>query len=200
LTTEKKNKKIIKIEINKYIEHVTISKKRRPKYKIDSIGEKVLLNPRTVGKERKWKINGQSLYSGMNHNLRAKVVKEIKKYLYEFIRPIPEIKWKPVCIELEFYYVKGVKNKKGEVVNSWDLGNQEFIWMKCFEDALCGNVDFIQKDPPEGKKKKVSIPMRDKYPAKIEDDSVEFIAQRICTFKPIESTEDRKLIFIIKPI
>jgi len=136
----------------------------------------------------------------MNYNLRSKVIKEIKKYLYEFIRPIDYIDFTPISIELVIHYLPGVFSKEGKLVSSWDLGNKEFIWMKCFEDALCGNVDFIQVDPPEGKKRKLSIPMRDEYPAKIEDDSVRYISKRICTFKSVEDIEDRKLVFIIKPI
>ena len=64
----------IVIEIPEFIEHVVISKKRRAKYKKDSSGNTVIANPRTVGKEKKWKINSQSIYSGMGHHLRSKVV------------------------------------------------------------------------------------------------------------------------------
>lgn len=183
------------IEIPQYDEHIVISKKRRPKYKINADGESVVSNTRTVGKEKKWKINGQSIYVGMNPNLRAKVMKEMKKYLYKYIRPIPNLEDTPICIELEIHNVPGVKNKYGEIVRSWDLGNQEFIWLKCFEDALCGNVDF---ESVNINSKIVKVPMREQYPAKLLDDSVLYLNKRICSFYPVDDTNDRKLVFKIK--
>ena len=183
----------IVIEIPEFITHVVLSKNRRIKYKTDEKGKLVIANPRTAGKERKWKINGQSLYSGMNHYLRSKVIKEIKKYLYEYIRPIPVINEFPICIDLTIYDTEGVFNKKGVLVSSWDLGNKEFIWMKCFEDALCGNVDFHL----EGDK---YVPQKDKYPAKIKDDSIEFISRRVCSFIKVADSKDRKLVFKINKI
>ena len=42
--------------------------------------------------------------------------------------------------------------------------------------------------------------MRDKYPAKITDDSVKFIRQRICTYVEVATSEERKLEFVISKI
>lgn len=196
---DKSNEEEIRIEILQYEEYVVLSKKRKPKYKISKEGDKVIANPRSVGKERKWKINGQALYSGMNHNMRSKVIKEIKKYLYQYIRPIPDIINYPISIELEIHNLPGVKNKHGELVRSWDLGNQEFVWMKCFEDALCGNVDFSAA-PIKADKRVHYLPNREEYPSKIIDDSVLYITKRICTFVPVNEIEERKLVFKIKQI
>ena len=190
--------KTITIEIPEFLTHVVLSKKRRAKYKILVGGKKVISNSRSVGKEKKWKINGQALYSGMNYHLRSKVIKEMKKYLYEYIRPIKKIDFYPLSIELIIHDVEGIYNKDKELVSSWDLGNKEFIWMKCFEDALCGNVDFYSVDSTKEIGKKIFLPLRDEYPAKIKDDSVQYITKRICTFKKINKMEDRKLVFIIK--
>ena len=186
----------IVIEIPQYMEHIVLSKQRRAKYKKDSNGETVIANPRSVGTEKRWKINGQAIYSGMNPNMRAKVIKEMKKYLYPYLRPIREINNYPISLELTIYQTPGVFNKQGELVKSWDLGNQEFIWMKCFEDALCGNVDF-DAIAIEGKKTKMHVPKRELYPAKITDDSVRFINRRICNYQEVATEDERKLVFKI---
>ena len=176
------------------MEHVVISKHRKAKYKLNEKGETVIANPKSAGTERRWKINGQDLYSGMHHFLRSKVIKSMKKYLYEYFRDMPPVKNYPICIEMTIKNVSGVKDSKGVLKKSWDLGNQEFIWFKCFEDALCGNVEFI---PEKQGKRTIFKPDYTKYPPKIEDDSVVFVNKRICNFKEVQSTEDRELIFTI---
>lgn len=164
-----KKLKVYEIEVPEFMTHVTLSKARRK----GSI--------RTIGKPRLKKIRGQDFYVGMNHNLRAKMVKEMKKYLYEFIRKAQiEINPEDYPLRLEFEVYHTVTDKR------WDLGNFCMIWRKCFEDALCGNVEFVDK-----------IPDRTNYPAVIIDDSIHYLIQYEEKFIPVEQEEDRKFIFRI---
>lgn len=183
---------MIKITINLPITHVELSKKRKAKYykqgvkipkrftkekgyyfgpdKIlrDSEGNKVIANPRSVGKPRLWKINGQALYSGNLHPLaRKKITPYMKKYLGTYLDRVQTIIDYPIQIRAIRHEVPGTMR--------WDIDNQNWIWMKWFQDAL---VD------------KGIIP----------DDNVEYIRRTGDTEVIfVDSEEDRKLTFIIQP-
>ncbi len=109
------------IEIPQYMQDVCISKKRRAKYNEE--GE--LTNKRTVGKPRMMRINGQSLWVTMNHNLRSKISKEIKHYLYELIKDMEPINEYPIGVDMEFYLPYG----------EYDIDNVCIWWHKCFHDC-----------------------------------------------------------------
>lgn len=172
----------------KFMEHVVLSKAQRK----EKVVKGVRVPNRSAGKPRLKKIRGQDFYVGMDHNLRSKMIKSMKQYLYEQIARIPPIDTYPLLIEFE------VK----DVVGGWDLGNFCWIWRKCFEDALCGNVEFNTEvvTTSKGQEKKVHTPDRVKYPAKIEDDSVKFVVQYREVFTPIRSHEEREMIFRIYQI
>lgn len=180
--------KPIEINIDNYIREVVISKAVRAKYKLNKDGDKVVSNPRSAGKPRYKKINGQDLWSGINHNLRSKIAKELKIFFYEHFRN-KKIKIKkkdyPLSIAIIFYGPLG----------EFDLDNHSSWYRKCIQDALCGNVEFDKVIDERGKKS--YVPDRKKYPAIIEDDSVLFVRDIPCSY--VES-EEYKLKIIIKKI
>lgn len=171
-------------EINDYIKQVEISKARRAKYRTLKSGEKKISNPKTAGKPRYFKINGQDLWSGIDHNLRSKVAKEIKKYFYNnYFRDIKEIEEFPIGIYLGFY---------GEL-GDFDIDNLVVWYRKCIADALAGNVEF-KKQVTNGKVRYVAD--KAKFPPKIPDDSVKFI--RAIPTEFIESETNKLIITIFK--
>jgi hypothetical protein len=121
-------RKILRVEISQFITHIPLSK---TKYR---------------------KINGQSIYVGMNPHIRAKLMNEIHNFLRQYIKKTWDLK-PPVKIKLEFHApvnygsVRRIKDKKtGEsriswkppeigYVPTWDADNQ-WIWGKAFNDVL----------------------------------------------------------------
>ena len=176
-------KELIVIEIPNYMLEVCISKKRRPKY--DEDGN--LTNKRTVGKPRMMKINGQSLWVTMNHNLRSKIAKELKYYLYQQIKDIPHIEEYPIGVDMEFYLPYG----------DYDIDNICLWWRKCFQDALAGNIDYIKYEE-DGKTK--YLPNHTDYPPKIPDDNVRYIQEANNKFIPVDSMDNRKLLIRINAL
>lgn len=180
--------KDIIIEVDDYIKEVTISKAVRPKYKVNKDGEKVISNPRSANKPRMRKINGQDLWSGIDHHLRSKIAKEIKVYFYEIFKKkklkFINKKHYPLSIGLTFYGPLG----------DYDLDNHVSWYRKCIQDALCGNVEFIKVT--KGKRNSY-IPDRENYPALMEDDNVKCIQSIPCDFVESDSS---KLIITIKSL
>ncbi len=156
---------ISRIEIPNYLEHIQLSKSRRPiyykkgdkipkkyldktKYNFNSKNiltnviddEKILKNSRSVGKPRLKKISGQDIWSGINHNLRSKIAKELKYYLRKQFKDLNLKGVKkndyPIGIGLEFHKPIGEAN--------WDIDNHSLIFRKCILDALKG--DYIEDD------------------------------------------------------
>src|SRR3990167_922785 len=117
------------VVIPQYAEHVVLSKSRRPSYKILTDGRRVLTNPRTAGKPRLWKINGQSLFQQMGFHKRSFVIKKLKEYLWSFVdKQLPIIDKYPIRIELLMYNVID----KGD----WDIDNRSWPFFKCFQDVM----------------------------------------------------------------
>jgi len=126
------------------MDYVVISKKRKAKYKINKAGIKVCTNKAYAGKERRWHINGQKIYSSMNPHLRAFVIKKIKEYLANAVREanLKPIEKYPIGVALALFTDIGAGN--------WDLDNL-WIYHKCFQDVLKtegiileDNVQYIQ--------------------------------------------------------
>lgn len=153
------------IEIPKYIKRVKLSNKRKPtyykktskkpvpkKYKdlkfvkgvlVHPDGVKVVANSRSVGTPRFKKINGQEIYSGMPHHMRAKIVKEMKESFKKHLKDVEPITEFPIQIEVEIHTTIEEGN--------WDLDNL-WIYNKCFQDALADagiipddNIQYITK-------------------------------------------------------
>jgi len=138
------------------------------------------------------KINGQRIYSGLNHHLRSLLVRRIHNYLKPYI--VSQLKDKevlkdlfPLKISLDFIApinygsVQMRKNKNNkytlrwkppekDYIPGWDADNQ-WIWGKCFNDVL-------------------------KELGYIKDDTVEYIkSSGEVNFIECENFKDRKLIF-----
>lgn len=182
----KKGHEIFKLEIKNYLEDIVISKARRTLYKENKDGEKVISNPRTAGKPRTRKISGQVLWVGMNHHLRSKIARELKKYFYEFFRGKNFKIEYPIGISIDFY------GKEGD----FDLDNLCLLYRKCLHDAISGNVDFISTISEDGKK--VFKPDYEKYPPIIKDDSVVYINENVSRFINTDSEKKKMIITIYK--
>lgn len=174
---------IATFDVPDYMDEVMLSKARRTKYKEDKDGNVKISNPRTAGKPRMKKINGQSLWVGMNHHLRTKISKELKKYFYEIFRGTKFVENYPIGIELVFYGTFG----------EYDLDNLSILYRKTVQDSLCGNVEFLCK-VENGKKS--FYPDREKYPAIIQDDNVNYINEIPTRF--VESDSKKLIINIYK--
>ena len=129
------------------------------------------------------KINGQKLFTGMNHHLRALVVRRMHTYIQQYIPSILELdELLPMKVKLYVYTAINhgdIRMYKGELrwrepkkdyVPRWDVDNL-WIWIKCFQDTL--------------------VEM-----GKIEDDNVTHIPNSgEIEFIPVKDFKDRKLIF-----
>lgn len=182
-------KEIIEIiEIPEFILGIPLTKGRRAKK--DKDGK--ITNKAWLNKPRVYKINGQDLWSGIDYNLRAKISKELKKYLYEQIRHIKPIDTYPIGIDMEFHLPINDKVQ-------WkpDVDNICTWWRKCLHDALTGNLELI---PYYINDKRHFLKDEVNYPAKILDDNVDFIREANTRFVPCEKIEDRKLIITINKL
>lgn len=137
------------IEIPLFIKKVMVSKARRIKYykkggkipkkyannkfdskgrMIDSEGNHVVANPRTIGTAKYLTINGQQLYNArMSPHMRSKIVNAVKDSFLPYIQSVKPIKDLPVSISLDFYDTIRQAN--------WDLDNQ-WLYGKCFQDLI----------------------------------------------------------------
>jgi len=137
------------IEIPQFIKKVMVSKSRRIKYykkggkipkkyanngfdkkgrMIDSEGNHVVANPRTIGTAKYLTINGQQLYNArMSPHMRSKIVNAVKDSYLPYVKNVKPIKKLPVSISLDFYDTVRQAN--------WDLDNQ-WLYGKCFQDLV----------------------------------------------------------------
>ena len=144
------------------------------------------------------KINGQRIYSGMNHHLRALLVRKIHTYLSPFVKAYFKKKSLNLLsrtnlkVKLEFHapinygQVQMRKDKNGiyrtvwkapkiDYKPTWDCDNQ-WIWGKCFDDVLTEEGIIV-------------------------DDSIDVIrSSGEVEFHQVETFEDRKLVFVITQI
>ena len=176
------------ISIPLFIKKVMISKARRIKYYkkggktpkkyasygfdskgrlIDSEGECVAANPRTIGKPKYITINGQALYNArMSPHIRSKIVNAVKDSFVPHIKDIKPISNLPVRISLQFHDTIRQAN--------WDLDNQ-WLYNKCFQDLIV---------------KHGILP----------DDDIRYITKAGAPeFFPVDSEQERKLVFTISP-
>ena len=200
------------VEIPDFIEYIMLSKKRKkiyitkenlPKNKDPETNKRyifddrgrlfdletdkyVLANPRVAGKPRYYKISGQSIWSGINYNLRSKISKEMKKYFYDKIKhfvPLVNEEDYPIGIRIDLY----------DTTDEGDLDNFMSIYRKTITDALCGNVEFIKVKTVDGKI--INIPDRAKYPYIILDDKKKYVQEINSRFYLTEN--ERKIVIEI---
>jgi hypothetical protein len=194
------------IRIRNFINRITLSKKRKSKHYLKngtSIPKKyqtekydfnkdgvliditthipVVKNIRTAGKERTIKISGQDIWVGMNHHLRSKISKELKKFFYDAIKECQVLDDKdyPIGISIDIYDV---------IQSSADIDNFEHIYRKCLHDALAGNIEFVKNENGKFSSDK------ENYISIIKDDNLNYVRQMVTTFYPIENHDDSQMI------
>jgi hypothetical protein len=141
----------------------------------------VVKNIRTAGKERTIKISGQDIWVGMNHHLRSKISKELKKFFYDAIKECQVLDDKdyPIGISIDIYDV---------IQSSADIDNFEHIYRKCLHDALAGNIEFVKNENGKFSSDK------ENYISIIKDDNLNYVRQMVTTFYPIENHDDSQMI------
>lgn len=133
-------------------------------------GERVIANPKAAGTAKYEVINGQKIYSGMVHpTMRARIFSTLKDFLKPYLLKLPKIEG-PVRIRCEIHdTIQEAKSK-----SLWDLDNRGWPYIKAFQDLL------------------VDLQI-------LHDDNVLFITgSGGIEFKPVDSTDNRKLVFIIE--
>ena len=94
----------------------------------DNAGNKVVSNPKEVGKPYNWPINGNSFITGtMSKKLRELIFRKMKEYIRPFVKPIKPLPHVPLVVWMEYHFP--IKNK-------WDLDNHTWLWFKWFQDCL----------------------------------------------------------------
>jgi Holliday junction resolvase RusA-like endonuclease len=179
-----------KIVIKNYIEEIILSKERRPKYytykQLDLLpkkykeylnkkllywdknnllcnldGNRIISNPRVVGKPKTIRINGQKSYSGINFHLRSKIVLDMRKWFKNNIKNIEPFSKKDYPLKLEINFSKPYNEEKKL---NFDLDNMKYFYQKTLQDSF---VDL-----------KI-----------IEDDSVEYINEISASFNKIKGED-----------
>lgn len=133
-----------------------------------------------ITKNKTVKIKGNEIYAGMHYAVRSKVSKTLKTYIYEHIRKLDFITV-PIRLEINVYKPLG----------KWDLGNYCYLWAKCFEDSLTGNVLY------DDERKRFNHIL---YPPKIKDDNVNYIKEHRYIHHPIIGEEEERIVFVLQPI
>lgn len=142
-------------------------------------------NPKRPETKKKFKkVSGQNIYSQGSPFMRKVIVQKMHEFLSD-IEPF-EIESYPIEIEMEWHMVPNfqsvrmigdklsVGSTKDRYKPTFDCINQ-WLWVKTFEDVLVKDLNIIQ------------------------DDNVSFInSSGKITYHPVETFEDRKLVFIIK--
>jgi hypothetical protein len=179
---------LLKIELPEYILRVKISEKRRTKYYttkskipkkyskykfdrkgilVDPLGNKIISNPRAQGTPSWTKISGQAFYSGFGHSSLR--AKIVKEMKIYFIKALKE--FKPIDINQFPIQIHWDLYQTIGAAN-WDLDNL-WIYNKCFQDALV----------------EAGI---------IPEDNITYITKSAAPeFYPVESEDDRKMVFKI---
>ena len=140
------------ITIPDFITHIQTAKAQRPKYiykgdvrpeyarefihwnkkgqLLDWRGNPALKNPKTANRPTYKKINGNAVYSGMHHALRAKTVRLMKESYKPHLENLLSYAGRfPVDITMEIHQKL---RKKEDIDNKW-------IYSKTFLDALVDN-------------------------------------------------------------
>lgn len=129
-------------------------------------GARLIRNPKSAGSPKRWKINGQALYSGaLHHHARKKAAEEVHRYLRPYVRKIPVLAPEQgtyIGIRLDIFDLAPAQ--------LFDVSNQ-WPWIKWFEDTL--------------------VECR-----KMPEDDIRYVRDsgRIRYF-PVQKEKDRKLVF-----
>jgi len=153
---------------------------------VDPAGNKVVKNPLTAGTPRTVTINAQSIYVGLHHSVRSKIVTELHKLFHdEFKKQLPAKidlsalgGTRKVLIALHFYDVYNNKLP--------DLDNLANLFVKCGIDCL--TTANHPNQTKGGATHKLGI---------IPDDKALFIPYILYEYTPVADVKDRKLDFNI---
>ena len=138
--------------------------------------ERVIANPKAAGTPKNVIINGQKIYNQeVGKHERAKILATIKESFKPYVEQLQPITKFPITITCELHDT--IRESSSQ--NLWDVDNRSYPYVKAFQDCLTGN---------RGKNKKI-----------IPDDNILFITQPpIPKFIPVKTSQERKLVFIIK--
>lgn len=144
---------------------------------IEGIAVPIIANSKKAGTPKFYLIKGQDIYSGnLREHMRGFVMDKIKECYYPHIKNLEPIKSYPVKIKCEVHDT--IKNEydrtKNELGIRWDIDNLVYPYLKAFPDILV------------------------KYNILKDDDRLHLPSSIHAVFVPIESHEDRKLVFIIE--
>lgn len=146
--------------------------------------EPVIANDTQAGKPRIQIISGQAIYSGMvSKFLRNKMMWSIKKSFLEHLISMPQIKFSPMLIRMEIHDT--VVDDDIGAGGRWDIDNRAYPYAKAFPDLLANGYTT----------KKGVVVMNKKIP---DDDRMYITQPPAAIFCPVETFEERKLVFIIK--
>lgn len=146
-------------------------------YLLDENGEKVLANPRSVGKPKYEKLSGNSFASGYGSPMiRAKLVRELKNFYMPFVKSIEPIDDVHFPIWIDWHLYTTVPTRLFDLSNFW-------FYYKYFEDCL------FETEDENGNTISPVIP----------DDNIKFVTKPGTgpIFHPVENWEDRKFVFKI---
>ena len=143
--------------------------------------QRVIANPKAAGTARHVVINGQKIYNGeVDKHVRNKVLSEIKKSFIPYINQLDIILKFPIRIRCEIHDV--IRENNGGSL--WDLDNRSWPYIKAFQDCLTGN-----------RNKDLLLQCKKVIP----DDNILYITQApLPLFIPVNTEEERKLVFIIE--
>ena len=158
----------------------------------------VIANETKAGKPNVYKINGQDFYSGnINPFARRKVIQAIKESYLPYLSTFPIIDdWSaPYLVQLIIFDCPKLDTDKAKddltISQFWDVGNRAFPYAKSFLDLIA-----------TGKTGKLANRKTKEYVKYFEplipDDHLMYISKDPsgARFIPIDSSEDRKLVFV----
>jgi hypothetical protein len=143
--------------------------------------ERVIVNPKKVGKKRIMKISGQAIYAGLDSPFtRTKITTQIKESFLPYVSSLPVIDDYP--LSLTFTILDAIE--KGR----WDLDNRIWLYVKCFNDLMTTGKT--------GKLDKNNIPIK-YFEPKFRDDDRLSIAEIHLQYRP---SDNRQLNILIAPV
>lgn len=103
----------------------------------------IVANPTKAGKPVTQRVSFQAMYSGIHHNVRQKMVLELKKYMVPYVMKglhlFRDITY-PIGINFTIFdTVRNWTNKEEpypDFYQRWDLDNRAYIYLKCLIDLL----------------------------------------------------------------
>lgn len=119
--------------------------------------KKTVIDPKTgVLKKVVYYLTGNLWYQGVHFAIRSKIVQNVKYYLIEYLKDVPELQ----KMKIEVVYFKEI--------TQWDLDNKVTFWLKMILDLLKIPTDRQMKKAIRYKKEVLSVNC-------LKDDTVKYI-------------------------